>query len=262
MKRFAPACLICIILTACNMPQPITEAATEIPAPTESPMPDTPVPAEDTAPALPLVDQMLAECPTAEQIAAIDADLSISFESDPTASQGLACTAAEDSKDVTHFQRRIYNILRVMQELKFDQPLPWTDKQLFDWFTGAIDGIRFRNDIDYSACCDPAGIINIQTNNLVATSMDRWIEPAADNGLVHIMILFVHEARHNEGYGHTCADGNDSTLDEMGAWGVEYYTEIWLADHVAGDLFANSSFDYAESMRSEAQRILETRFCQ
>lgn len=257
MKRSAFLFLACLLLIGCNMPQPNATQAPAVQA--ETP---TDLPATDASNALPLVDQMLAECPTAEQIAAIDADLSIAFESDPTASLGFACTSAEGSKDITHLQRRIYNILRVMQELQFDQPLPWTDQQLYQWFVSVIDGIRFRGDIEYRACCDPAGVINIQTGNMVANELDQWIVPATNNGLVHIMILFIHEARHNEGYAHTCTDGNDETLEEMGAWGVQYYTEMWLADHTTGDFLLNPSHDNAEAMRSEASHILETRFCQ
>jgi hypothetical protein len=48
--------------------------------------------------------------------------------------------------------------------------------------------------------------------------------------------LFIHEARHNEGYGHTCTTGpragqNDNTIAELGAWGVEYYFTLWLGTH-------------------------------
>jgi hypothetical protein len=255
MKHFVPAILICFLLIGCNYPSatPVQVSTAEF---------EVPVTETDDGDALAPVDRMLLECPTAAQIASIDADISITFESDPTASQGLACTNADGSKDFTHFQRRIYNILLAMKELEFDEPLPWTDKQLYEWFVDAIDGMRFRSDIEYSACCDPTGIINIQTNNLVANEMDRWIDPATNNGLVHIMILFIHEARHNEGFGHTCTEGNDNTLEEMGAWSVQYYIEIWLADHATGDFLLNPSQDYAEAMRSEANWILETRFCQ
>jgi hypothetical protein len=48
----------------------------------------------------------------------------------------------------------------------------------------------------------------------------------------------VHEARHGDGYFHTCAyseaAGNyadDQTMEEMGAWAVNALFFRWVADH-------------------------------
>lgn len=85
-------------------------------------------------------------------------------------------------------------------------------------------GIRFRGDITYSFCCDPAGIMNIQTANL------RAVQFTTPEWLSAQMVLFIHEARHNEGLPHTCKT-NDQTLSELGSWGVHYYMFEWLALH-------------------------------
>ena len=64
----------------------------------------------------------------------------------------------------------------------------------------------------------------------------RWIDPAIGGGLYDTAALFVHEARHNNGKPHTCG-ANDQTLDELGAWGAQYYLGIWTA------LYSGSLFD-------------------
>jgi uncharacterized protein (TIGR03437 family) len=103
-----------------------------------------------------------------------------------------------------------------MRAFPLSSPLPWTDKSLYDWFTSAIKGVRHRTDIPYSYCCDPAGIINIQASNLAILQSN-----SADT-LATYMALLVHEARHNEGLPHTCGT-RDQTLNELGAWGVQFH---------------------------------------
>ncbi len=118
-----------------------------------------------------------------------------------------------------------------MKAISFDAPLPWTDKTLYQWFIDTIDAVRFRADITYSYCCEPANVINIRVaENSYVMLTGRWVDPAIGGGLMDTMVLYVHEARHNEGYGHTCSS-NDKTIAEMGSWGVQYYLLQWLAQH-------------------------------
>jgi hypothetical protein len=79
-------------------------------------------PIEDLAP----VDLFLGRCPTTLQVASIDADLRLAFESDPTKSEPLACTAGAGSRDLSPMKKRVYNTLLLMRQIQFDQPLPWT----------------------------------------------------------------------------------------------------------------------------------------
>ena len=113
------------------------------------------------------VEDILASCPTASEIAAIDARIRITIEGDPTAGTGVC--------GMTQLRARAYQTLRVIQRLHFTEQLPWTSESLWGWFTGAIDGIRFRSDITQSFCCDPPGTINVQTHNLAALATSRWI---------------------------------------------------------------------------------------
>jgi hypothetical protein len=171
------SCLVLVfgVWTACNLP----EASLPSPAPstaarnlTLSPTVTAP-PQPSAAPVSPNVQDMIDRCPTAAEIAAIDADHKLSFEYDPTAGTFL-CHAADGSKDETLLPERAYQVLVVMQQLQFDQPLPWTDLSLYAWFASTLDGIRFRNDIQYSSCCIPLGTINLVTG-LFALETDRWL---------------------------------------------------------------------------------------
>lgn len=165
------------------------------------------------------IDDLTSTCPSAQEVAALDAVLKIRLESDPSAGY-LVCRAAHGSADLTYLQERTYQTFRVMQFLPFDTPLPWTSKSLFDWFSGTIRGIRYRSDISGSFCCEPEGFINVQTGNL--EELDPWGPPF----LMNLAGLFVHEARHNELGGHTCGS-YDKTLSELGAWAVQYYFNEW-----------------------------------
>ena len=174
------------------------------------------------------VDPLIATCPSAADVAAISADLDISFESDPTGGT-LVCTAASGSADLTRAQERAFQALRVMRQLQFTRPLPWTSLQLYAWLNNAIDGIRFRGDISTSFCCSPPRVVNIQLQNLSALSTKRWADPQFGSGLSGLVGVITHEARHSEGPGHTCAGGNDATYQERGAWAIQHDLYLWLA---------------------------------
>jgi hypothetical protein len=222
-----------------------------------TPVPDdVPAPPEDLAP----VDLFLARCPMRSQVASIDADLRLAFESDPTKDEPLACTAAGGSRDLSPMKKRVYNTLLLMKQLQFDQPLPWTKQPLYQWFIGTVKGIRFRADIANSSCCDPPRTLGIATPNLVIKYTDRWVEPAVHGGLDGFLLLLAHEARHAEGQPHTCGT-KDRTPDEMGSWAVQYYLARWLAEHADQSFFTSGAIDYTERLRKEADVLLKQEFC-
>jgi uncharacterized repeat protein (TIGR01451 family) len=173
------------------------------------------------------VEDLIAQCPSSGDVAAINADLTITFEGVDPSGGTLVCHASDGSVDLTRFQERAYQALRVMKMIHFSSALPWTSQSLYDWFVGSIDGIRFRSDITFSFCCDPASVINVlAASNSAALFTNRWMDPTAPIGLHDLLALLVHEARHNNGKPHTCGN-DDQTVDELGAWGVEYYLELW-----------------------------------
>ncbi len=77
--------------------------------------------------------------------------------------------------------------------------------------------------------------------------------------------MFVHEARHNEFGGHTCGT-NDNTRAEMGAWGVQYYLETYLANNLEDPSFLTIpdpglAAYYSQTAMNDAEMILRSSFC-
>lgn len=190
-------------------------------------------------------------CPTAAQVAFVSAIGPITFEGDPTAGS-LVCTAAGGSADLTLLQRRVYTALLGMPQLRFTQAWPWTPLNLFEWFTDQVKGIRLRHDISLSSCCEPAGVINIQTVNLAAVTLDNSQYDGYWAG--NLVTLFVHEARHIAFGPHTCGS-NDNTITEEGAWGVQYQVTLALS---TSPLFTGSQ---QANFTRDAANLKTSRFC-
>jgi hypothetical protein len=223
-----------------------------------TPVPDTV--AEPPPTNLAPVDLVLMKCPTRAAIASVDADLKLVFDADPTKDDPLACTAAEGSRDLSPMKKRVYNSLLVMRLLQFSQPLPWTKEPLYRWFTKAVNGIRFRDDIKNSSCCGPGRTMNIVVTNQSIRYTDRWVEPAMGAGLDVFLLLLSHEARHADGYPHTCGT-KDQTPDELGSWGVQYYLARWLAEHSDPSFFTSGNVRYTDRMKRHAEMMLKSSFC-
>ncbi len=185
------------------------------------------------------IDDVIGSCPSAAEMAAIDAVITITVEGGDPSAPTLVCTAAAGSRNLTKLMRNIYNVLRVAQKLRFSQPLPWSSQtSIWDWLRleSGVNMIRLRNDTGMSFCCDPPNAINIQIQNNVITTFDKWVEDNfAGAGLVGGLALIVHEARHHNGGGHNCGS-NDDTLEQLGAWGAQLYFYVWL------DRYADRSF--------------------
>jgi hypothetical protein len=208
-------------------------------------------------------DQLLARCPTPEQLASIDHDFRLTFDTDPTANEPLACTAAAGSRDLSPLKKHVYNSLLLIRDVRFDEPLPWTKEPLYTWLAGAIAGARFRGDITLSNCCLFDHIVNIAANGLAANDTDRWLDPSTGGGLVGFVLLLVHEARHGDRrHPHTCAGATkDETLDELGAWGVQYYLTRWFAEHTDQAFFSAGTFSPSARLLKQAELLRMGSFC-
>ena len=188
----------------------------------------------------PPVDALLAACPTAREVAKVDAVVDMSFEHDPTGTAHV-CLASQGSADLTAMEKRAYNSVLIMDRIPFDAALPsaWTYSTLYDWFTDQVVGIRFRGDITYSFCCDPTGVINLKAD-IGGLETDLWRRFPFDVGIADVVILMAHEARHAQGYPHYCTwvenvgyVDDDDLGSPFGSWSVQYYLELWLADHTS-----------------------------
>jgi uncharacterized protein (TIGR03437 family) len=209
-------------------------------------------------------DDLVSSCPSAQEVAAINSKLTLTFDADPTLG-ALVCKAADGSADLTRLKERAYQALRAMQDIPFDFALPWTSKSLFDWLTGAIKGVRFRADISEATCCDPAGVVNIPTTNQPALQTTRWLDPQLGGaGLANLVVQITGQARKNEGYPLSCGS-KDNSLGDQGSWAVQYYLWEWLAFRSGSFLTSSlkdiSSGYYSQTAWSNAQNVRDTRFC-
>jgi Repeat of unknown function (DUF5648) len=215
------------------------------------------------------IDQDLAKCPTPAEVATVNAELALSFETDPSA-PALVCHASQGSVDLTLMKRRAYRTLLAMKRAVFDAKLPWADtRSVWTWLVNesGVTGIRFRSDIATSSCCSPANTINVLvTANSYLALTDLWNQNNIAGGLGDVMALIVHEARHNQGLPHTCGT-NDQTLEEMGAWGAQTSFWQWIAAHSDHNYLQPNSPTipasyYREEARDRAEDIRFSRFCQ
>jgi uncharacterized repeat protein (TIGR01451 family) len=204
---------------------------------------------------------LVSTCPTAAQVAAIGAQFELTFSTDPTASAGLACTAAGGSADLTLEQERVYQALLLAQSLSFSQPLPWTSMSLYGWMSTYLKGISVSDAYPNDFCCITPGVINLTTE---PAAFDAGFPPV--EGLIGLLAVIVHETRHAQGIPHDCGNGTeDQTYTELGAWGVQASLELWMAFY-SGQFFDSSTGSaIPEYNRTDilylAWRLFATEFC-
>jgi hypothetical protein len=198
------------------------------------------------------IDEAARRCPTAGEVALVDSLITMTFVHDPSGAD-LVCRKKDGSADLTAFQKKGYQGVLAMRWVQFDEPLPWTDRRMFDWFTRTVSGIRF-DDVENSYCCWRDREIVISTGTYYPYDFG-WVAsdgPCPDCGLFHLPGVLAHEARHAEGFLHTCGT-DDATFDEMGAWAVHYLWFYWLAKH-ASSWFMRSREGYPEDLHQSAPR--------
>lgn len=237
LSRWTPLVLtlsaisIAILVNACGGSSAPSTPTAATPPPTPTPTPVT-------------IDAITTVCPTAAQVAAINRDLTLVFDSDPTAGEPLACTSAQGSANLTFMQKRVYQALLAMQSLRFNTPLPFTNENLYTWLATTIRRIRFA-DVSTSFCCESGSTIVIRTpatpaaDNTCLTSTAAgvggarpafWSNAAGTCGMNSFVGLLIHEARHNERKPHTCNSGaDDATYSEVGAWAAQHMFNRWTA---------------------------------
>jgi hypothetical protein len=255
---------------ASELPTNATPSPTRRPRRTQEPSEATPPPPTATpTPGIPVdatIDEALARCPTADEIALVDDRIRLTFVDDPTAPK-LVCHASDGSVDLTRLQEFAYQAVLSMRRVKFDAPLPWTDKNMFRWFTEAVTGIQFAKT-QYSHCCESPMDIVITTDITIPDDI-YWDEDGW--GVRGLIGLLAHEARHAEGYPHTCAyneaaggNADDQTMEEMGAWAVNSLYFQWVADH--SEVAYMTPVDappasYRDMARESAEYLAHYRIC-
>lgn len=222
------------------------------------PAPDRSVPPDDISPEpLPSptsvlnIDILMQTCPTSEEIDRFHRDLDLFF--DPVSEfPAYTCELGINPEESPNRRWVLYQALRAIGAIHFDQPLPWTSLPLYDWLEGAINGIAL-SETEYSYCCDAQHRIVLKADLFDQEDMKTWVNPQSGHGLIGLIGLIVHEARHAEVGGHTCGN-DDATFEEMGAWGTQYYLFMYIAEHTSEGFFSadqrQSALYHAEVARS------------
>ena len=192
-------------------------------------------------------------CPTPAEVEAIHHQIPIVVAADATAGT-LACRAADGSVDLTPAVAAMVRGLMFMKRVRFDAPLPFTPKPLYDWVRDSIpNGIRLTASGNSHACVNCAGPIFI-----------NWQPGPRSPGaeVIGAVSIITHETRHTNGLPHTCRNvsglGNtsDKTIAELGAFGADYYVREWIATH------SDEHPDTRENMRKSVRRFRRSFCCE
>jgi len=110
---------------------------------------------------------------------------------------------------------------------KDSQPLPYVGEPAGVWVRRLINGIVLDDTLPAGVraqCCGADRLVRWST---------AWLpDPSSHDDVRVAAALLLHEARHAEGYPHSCPDERrDRTVEEGGAWAVH---AAWL--ELAGDV--------------------------
>ena len=214
------------------------------------------------------INAFLAICPPEDELAILQADFPI-LTWPPVRTQDPAYTcwgSIAHTRTITD-ALTIYQALRVIRHMKLSEPLPWTFLHPYDWLKTRIGAIIVSQEAELNMCCSyvnvagspvPVAAMTLQkADDALLNARTVWRDPQEGVGLGNLILLIFHEARHAD-LPHDCGV-NDSSLDYMGAWGVQVEIAQRLADGRI-DVGLDGEVDGA-FMTAVAQQILQTRFC-
>lgn len=113
-----------------------------------------------------------------------------------------------------------------------ERPLPFVGEPPGNWFRRTVRGVQIDHSLPANVRAQCCG------SDLVIRWSPGWMpDPANPDDVRVAAAILIHEARHAEGYRHTCPDQRrDRTFDEGGAWAVQ---ASWLR-HMGDDRTADS----------------------
>lgn len=215
------------------------------------------------------IDVFLATCPSEDELAILERDFPVLFEPPMrTKEPKYACHEPISHMRILSDQLAIYQALRVIRHMKLSDPLPWTSLHPYEWLKTKIGAIVVSYTAKTASCCHvvyPPG----KSEGVLAITIPKadqqllrwrtvWRDPQSGVGLVGLILLIFHEARHVD-LPHDCGS-KDSSLDYMGAWAVQYYMAKWMAE---GKIEVGLGWtDYPQHLAYLANEILATRFCE
>jgi hypothetical protein len=204
--------------------------------------------------------ELVSTCPLKSEITQIRKDFNIYFENGLVTNGVLVPWGCTYNGHESSIMLSMYNIFRLLKCIPFDKNFPWAPafNNLYEWLKSLnliSIGFFWAQQNQNSSGWDKR--IYLKGNNLADPIYREIINPQSGVGIIHCLILLVHEARH-AGYNipHNCGV-KDTNLAYMGAWGVQYHLLKTLAQNT-DNFFSN----YEKSMfLGDAQHILTTRFC-
>lgn len=215
------------------------------------------------------IDSFLRQCPPQDELAILEHDFPVLYEPDHGGPfVPYSCGGTISPRTVLSDALAIYQALRVIRHMKLSEPLPWTDLHPYEWLKSKIGAIIVSSTATYDHCCHavdvsgkPEGTLAItirKASDSLLQYRTSWVNPQAGVGLDGLVLLIFHEARHVD-VSHTCGSG-DATLDEMGAWGVQYTAAQRIADRRI-EIGTSISSYYQNAATANAQLALE-RICE
>ena len=204
--------------------------------------------------------ELMASCPTQQEIRQIRQDFNIYFER-PLIEHGVlvpwSCTPGGEESSL---MLSMYNSFRLSRCIPFDASFPWAPEHenLYEWMQSTeltAIGYFWADEGDHSHGWNKRIYL---IGNWLADPMYRAVsDPSAGVGLINYVALIAHETRHADvNIGHNCGS-DDTDLDYMGAWAVHYHLAKMLAENT-GDYFSNTEKSLLSGL---AQTILGSRFC-
>jgi len=220
----------------------------------------------------------LETCPSQEELQILKRDFPLFTRGQSTLAEQrpYRCSepVSEMPEDNLSDRLSVYQALRVTRHVKLTEPLPWTSMSPYKWLKSRIDGISLRDDTKPFCCHNPVEDPTAVTIVLPTRSPDllksytQFINPRNGVGLVDVILLIFHEARHVD-KPHNCGtcpagSGCDTTLSFLGAWAVQAYLAHAMATgdiDVGLDAAENASYLKGE-LNYKVDRILERRLCE
>jgi len=173
--------------------------------------------------------EFLSSCPSDEELSILEGDFPLFYLSADGQLNDAPHECLESQTEVT-LPTAIYQALRIVRRMRLTQPLPWTGLHPYEWLKEKIGAVVIDPGAQNSYCCGQVwsdgeetprtAIVLRDLESTMSSHWSSWINPQAGVGLAGLLGLIFHEARHVD-VPHTCGN-DDATLEEMGAWGVQY----------------------------------------